>query len=124
LLVLLGGALLVIGQLGTIYTLIQYAYLVTLFGLVLAFTGPTAFRLLFMPLLILVFMMPLPQFVLANLSTSCSCCPRARRVVHAAVRTSACSRGQCDRPRRLQAAGCRGLQRAALPVSADDARRS
>ncbi len=69
LLVLLGGALLVVGQLGAIYTLIQYAYLVTLFGLVLAFTGPTAFRLLFMPLFILVLMVPLPQFVLANLST-------------------------------------------------------
>jgi len=36
---------------------------------VLAFTGPTAFRLLFMPLFILVLMVPLPQFVLANLST-------------------------------------------------------
>jgi exosortase D (VPLPA-CTERM-specific) len=68
-LVLLGGALLVVGQLGTIYTLIQYAYLVTLFGLVLAFTGPAAFRLLFMPLFILVLMVPLPQFALANLST-------------------------------------------------------
>ena len=68
-LVLLGGALLVVGQLGTIYTLIQYAYLVTLFGLVLAFTGSAAFRLLFMPLFILVLMVPLPQFVLANLST-------------------------------------------------------
>jgi exosortase D (VPLPA-CTERM-specific) len=68
-LVLLGGALLVVGQLGTIYTLIQYAFLVTLFGLVLAFTGSAAFRLLFMPLFILVLMVPLPQFVLANLST-------------------------------------------------------
>jgi exosortase D (VPLPA-CTERM-specific) len=69
LLLFLGGALLVVGQLGTIYTLIQYAYLVSLFGLVLAFTGSAAFRLLFMPLFILVFMVPLPQFVLANLST-------------------------------------------------------
>ena len=68
-LVLLGGALLVLGQLGTVYTLVQYAYLVTLFGLVLAFTGAAAFRLLFMPLFILLFMIPLPQFVLANLST-------------------------------------------------------
>jgi exosortase D (VPLPA-CTERM-specific) len=68
-LVLLGGFLLLLGQLATIYTLVQYAYLVTLCGLVLAFTGPRAFRLLAMPLLILVFMIPLPQFVLANLST-------------------------------------------------------
>jgi exosortase D (VPLPA-CTERM-specific) len=67
--VLLGGALLVLGQLATIYTLIQYAYLITLAGLVLSFTGTRAFRLLAIPLLILVFMIPLPQFVLSNLST-------------------------------------------------------
>jgi len=68
-LVLAGGGLLLLGQLGTVYTVVQYAYLVTLFGLVLAFTGIAAFRWLFMPLFILVFMVPLPQFVLANLST-------------------------------------------------------
>jgi exosortase D (VPLPA-CTERM-specific) len=68
-LIALGGALLVLGQLATIYTLIQYAYLVTLFGLALALTGPTGFRLLFMPLFVLVFMIPLPPFVLSNLST-------------------------------------------------------
>jgi exosortase D (VPLPA-CTERM-specific) len=68
-LVLLGGALLVLGQLATIYTLIQYAYLVTLFGLVLSLVGGIAFRLLLMPLFVLVFMVPLPEFVLANLST-------------------------------------------------------
>jgi exosortase D (VPLPA-CTERM-specific) len=68
-LVMIGGGLLVLGQLGTVYTLVQYAYLVTLFGLVLAFTGMAAFRLLIMPLFILVLMVPLPQFLLANLST-------------------------------------------------------
>jgi exosortase D (VPLPA-CTERM-specific) len=68
-LVLLGGALLLLGQLATVYTLVEYAYLVTLFGLVLAFTGRKAFRYLLMPLLVLFFMIPLPQFLLANLST-------------------------------------------------------
>jgi len=68
-LVAAGGALLMLGQLATLYTLVEYAYLVTLFGLVLAFTGPAAFRWLFMPLFILVFMIPLPQLVLADLST-------------------------------------------------------
>jgi exosortase D (VPLPA-CTERM-specific) len=66
--VLLGGGLLLLGQLATIYTLVQYAYLVTLCGLVLAFTGRRAFRWLGMPLLILIFMIPLPQFMLSNLS--------------------------------------------------------
>jgi exosortase D (VPLPA-CTERM-specific) len=67
-LVLLGGGLLVMGQLGTIYTLVQYAYVVTLYGLVLAFTGTRAFRVLAVPMLILAFMIPMPQFVLYNLS--------------------------------------------------------
>jgi exosortase D (VPLPA-CTERM-specific) len=68
-LVLLGGGLLVLGQLATVYTLVQYAYLVTLYGLVLSFTGGRAFRLLAVPMLILAFMIPLPQFFLYNLST-------------------------------------------------------
>ena len=68
-LILLGGALLVLGQLGTVYTVVQYAYLITLYGLILSFLGWTAFRLIAVPLLILLFMIPLPQFVLANLST-------------------------------------------------------
>ena len=68
--VLLGGFLLLLGQFATIYTIIQYAYVVTLSGLVLAFAGTRPFRLLAVPLFILVFMIPLPQFVLANLSTN------------------------------------------------------
>jgi exosortase D (VPLPA-CTERM-specific) len=67
-LVLLGGALLVLGQLGTIYTVVQYAYLVTLYGLVLSFTGSRVFRILLVPMFILLFMIPLPQFFLFNLS--------------------------------------------------------
>ena len=68
-LVLLGGGLLVLGQFATVYTLVQYAYLVTLYGLVLSFTGSRAFRLLAVPMLILAFMIPLPNFVFYNLST-------------------------------------------------------
>jgi len=67
-LVLLGGALLVVGQLGTVYTAIQYAYLITLYGLILSFVGWPAFRIIAVPLLILLFMIPLPEFVLNNLS--------------------------------------------------------
>jgi exosortase D (VPLPA-CTERM-specific) len=67
-LVLLGGALLVLGQLGTIYTAVQYAYVITLYGLILSFVGWPAFSLIAVPLLILLFMIPLPEFVLNNLS--------------------------------------------------------
>jgi len=68
-LVLMGGGMLLVAQLATVYTLVEYAYIVTLFGLVLAFTGIAVFRLLLVPLFVLLFMIPLPQFVLANLST-------------------------------------------------------
>jgi exosortase D (VPLPA-CTERM-specific) len=68
-LIALGGALLILGQLGTVYVIVQYAYVITLCGLVLSFVGGPGFRLIAVPLLILVFMIPLPQFVLANLST-------------------------------------------------------
>jgi exosortase D (VPLPA-CTERM-specific) len=68
-LVLLGGALLILGQLGTVYSVVQYAYVITLYGLILSFLGWAAFRLIAIPMLILLFMIPLPQFVLANLST-------------------------------------------------------
>ena len=68
-LVLVGGILLLIGQLGTVYSLIEYAYFVTLFGLVLALSGGAAFRVMLPPLLILLLTIPLPQFLLANLST-------------------------------------------------------
>jgi len=68
-LVTLGGGLLLIGQLGTVYTIVQYAYLVTLYGLVLSLLGWAAYRLIAVPLLILLLMIPLPQFLFANLST-------------------------------------------------------
>src|ERR1700727_2731269 len=67
-LLLFGGALLVAGQLATLYTLVQYAYLITLYGLTLSFLGWAAFRIIAIPLLILWFMIPLPSFLLFNLS--------------------------------------------------------
>jgi exosortase D (VPLPA-CTERM-specific) len=69
-LTLLGGALLFLGQFATIMTLVQYAYVITLYGIALSFLGWAAFRLIAGPLLVLWFMIPLPQFVMANLSTT------------------------------------------------------
>jgi exosortase D (VPLPA-CTERM-specific) len=68
-LVLIGGALLLVGQLGTVYTAVQYAYVITVYGLILSLLGWPAFRLIAVPLLILLFMIPLPEFVMNNLST-------------------------------------------------------
>jgi len=69
LVVFLGLAMFVMGELGTLYTVIQYAFLVTLFGAALAFFGWAAMRFLWIPLLYLVFMIPLPQFLYAGLSS-------------------------------------------------------
>ncbi|WP_197703410.1 VPLPA-CTERM-specific exosortase XrtD [Sulfurifustis variabilis] len=67
-LVLFGLLVYVAGELSTLYLLIQYALLLALAGLVLAFTGPAAFRVILVPLLLLVFMVPLPQFFLSEIS--------------------------------------------------------
>src|ERR1700679_1083036 len=45
-LILLGGGSLLIGQLGTVFTIVQYAYVITLYGLILAFLGWKAFRVI------------------------------------------------------------------------------
>src|SRR5580692_6048672 len=56
-----GLALRFIGGLTTMQTLEHYAFLLVVYGLVLALTGPAVFRRLWMPLLILLFAMPLPS---------------------------------------------------------------
>ena len=65
---LLGIGLFVIGNLSTIYLVIQYSFLIVIAGLVLAFTGWRGFRLVRVPLLFLLFMIPLPPFLLTELS--------------------------------------------------------
>lgn len=67
-LVFVGVALFFIGNLATLYVIVQYAFLLTLAGLVLSFTGWRGFKLIWVPLLILVFMVPLPSFLFNNLS--------------------------------------------------------
>ncbi|HKE43993.1 MAG TPA: VPLPA-CTERM-specific exosortase XrtD [Steroidobacteraceae bacterium] len=67
-LVLIGAVFDVIGGLATTYTLQQYGFLLTLYGLVLSLTGPEVFRKLAAPLLVLLLMIPLPDFLLNNFS--------------------------------------------------------
>jgi exosortase D (VPLPA-CTERM-specific) len=57
-----------LGELSTVYLVIQYGFLVALFGVVLALVGWAGIRLLWAPLLYLVFMIPLPDFLYVNLS--------------------------------------------------------
>jgi exosortase D (VPLPA-CTERM-specific) len=63
-----GLALWFVGELATIYTIVQYGFLVALYGLVLSMTGVAVFARLWMPLLILVLMVPLPPFLAGSLS--------------------------------------------------------
>lgn len=68
LLIVAGLVLRFIGQLSTMHAVVHYALLLVLYGLVLALTGPALFRRLLMPLLILIFMVPLPPFFSDQLS--------------------------------------------------------
>ena len=61
-LVAAGLALWLIGELATLYAIVQYGFLLVLYGLVLGLTGWAVFRRIWMPLLILLFMVPLPAF--------------------------------------------------------------
>jgi exosortase D (VPLPA-CTERM-specific) len=62
---LLLGAL---GKLSAVFTLEDYSIVIVLYGLVLALTGWRVFRLLWVPLLTLIFMVPLPEFLYENFS--------------------------------------------------------
>lgn len=69
-LVIFGVALLVVGELATLYILVQYAFLVVVAGIVLASFGWLAVRTLWAPLLVLAFMIPLPEFLYQGLSAN------------------------------------------------------
>lgn len=67
-LILFGILLYVVGELSTLYLIVQYSLLFVIYGLALSFMGWKAFRIIFIPLLILWFMIPLPQFFLREIS--------------------------------------------------------
>ncbi len=64
-----GLAGLVLGELSAIYTIIQYAFLVTLFGIIVASIGWGGMRIVWVPFVYLIFMIPLPNFLYFNLSS-------------------------------------------------------
>ena len=67
-LVAVGLTLMLLGELSAIYVIVQYAFLITLAGLSVALVGVAGMRYLWVPLLYLVFMIPLPAFLYNNLS--------------------------------------------------------
>lgn len=58
-LVVVGLALGFLGELGSVYTVIQYAFLLTVFSLFLTLTGVSGLKPIAVPLLLLAFMIPL-----------------------------------------------------------------
>jgi len=66
--VLAGLFLGMLGELSTVYLIIQYGFLVVIGGLALVLVGWRGLYLIWAPLLYLVFMVPLPSFLYANLS--------------------------------------------------------
>jgi len=58
-----------LGELSTIYTVMQYGFVIVIYGLVWAFIGTKAFRIVAIPLLLLFFMIPFPNFIYNNLSS-------------------------------------------------------
>ncbi len=66
--IFLGGLLLLLGTLSTLYILVQYAFLITLVGVILSLFGWSVIRLIWVPLFFLIFMIPLPPFLYNGLS--------------------------------------------------------
>jgi len=65
----LGFVVALMGEWGTLYTIVEYAFLLTIFGIVLACVGLQGMRRLWAPLAYLIFMVPLPNFLYRGLSS-------------------------------------------------------
>lgn len=61
--------LFVLGELSSIYQIIQYGFLLGLFGLILSAVGWSGFRIVWPPFVYLLFMVPLPIFLYQSLSS-------------------------------------------------------
>ena len=68
-LVVIGLFFWLLGEISTLYVIIKYALLVVIFGLVLSFSGVKQMRYFFVPVALLFFTVPLPNFIYNNLSS-------------------------------------------------------
>jgi exosortase D (VPLPA-CTERM-specific) len=68
-LLLIGVVITLIGQLSALFTITQYGFVIAIIGAVYAVMGWTALKIVIVPLLLLFLMVPLPNFVLNNLSS-------------------------------------------------------
>jgi len=60
--------LFLLGELSTLYIIEEYALVILIFGIVLAIEGKQRFKLIWVPLVMLFFMIPLPTFLYRSLS--------------------------------------------------------
>lgn len=70
LVVLLGLVMYFAGELASLYVVTQYAFIIVLMGAMLSYMGSNGFKFVLIPLFILFFMIPLPNFLYQNLSAS------------------------------------------------------
>ena len=70
LLAVAGLFLFLLGELSTIYTVIQYGFVIFVIGASWAFLGTAAFRIVAIPLVLLFFMVPFPNFIYNTLSSN------------------------------------------------------
>ncbi|WP_424194704.1 VPLPA-CTERM-specific exosortase XrtD [Ampullimonas aquatilis] len=62
-------SLCLIGSLSAVRLLIQYGFVLGIFAVAICVVGTNGFRLIMIPMLILLFMIPLPQFLLKSISS-------------------------------------------------------
>jgi exosortase D (VPLPA-CTERM-specific) len=67
-LVAIGIGLSLLGELSTLHVVVQYAFLIVIAGLTLTFMGWRGFRHIYVALILLIFMIPLPNFLYQGLS--------------------------------------------------------
>ena len=85
-LILLAIAMHIIGVLGAIWILSQVGFVLTLIGIVLAIGGYSLLRVAFIPIVYLLFAIPLPYFIDAVLTLKLQLISsRARRIVHPVI---------------------------------------
>ncbi len=108
--VLLSIAAFVIGELSSIYQIIEYGFLLALFGIIIAAIGWQGFRIVWVPFVYLAFMIPLPVFMYQGLSGELQLISSQLGVeVIRWFGISVYLSGQRDRPGCLSTAGCGSL---------------
>lgn len=58
-----------VGELSTIYSVVQYGLVIVIFGVTLSYIGKRAFKIIAVPLVLLFFMIPFPNFIYNSLSS-------------------------------------------------------